>query len=80
MNRRKHKKQNKRAFWMRISAFDAFGGDYITWQVHGNPTVEIVCSNCHECIPMVRGKEESFDFAKYALFKKKCPNCRYKMR
>lgn len=80
MNKRKRKKAQKYAYWKSISCYEAMGGEYECWVAHGDPICEITCSNCGEYVPMVKGKEESMDFGRFALFKKKCPKCGCRMR
>lgn len=79
MNKRKRKKMQKHAYWKRVSCYEAMGGEYECWAAHGDPVFEITCSNCGEYIPMVKGKEESVNFERFALFKKKCPCCGCRM-
>ena len=69
----------RHARWLFVTCYEAMGGEYACWAAHGNPVCEIVCSNCGEYAPMVKGKEESLDVVKYSLLKKKCPKCRCRM-
>jgi len=79
MNHRKKKKMQKHARWVFVSCYELMGGDYSCWCAHGNPVAEIVCSNCGESAPMVKGKEESLDVMRYSILKKKCPKCGCRM-
>ena len=79
MNLRQRKKNQKHANWVVITFYEAMGGDYSYWIARGDPVFGIVCSNCHEYAPMVKGKEESLDVMEYSILKKKCPSCGCRM-
>lgn len=79
LTRRKKKKARRHAFWKIHRAYDVHGGDKYLWAAHGNPVVTIACSNCYHDAPTVRGHEEDTDIVRWALLKKKCPHCGYRM-
>lgn len=58
--------------WVPVYAYEAFGGDYITWQEHGNPIAFHYCSNCKgQSYAGEDGEELLTDF---------CPHCGADMR
>lgn len=38
----------KHGRWLAVSSYEAFGGDYVQWCVHGNPVAYWYCSECKE--------------------------------
>lgn len=60
------------ATWLSIRAFDAFGGDEIMWEIHGNPIVEWYCSNCKEAAILDEFGED--------FLSPYCPFCGKKMK
>ena len=58
--------------WIAVSAFDAFGGDEVTWMAHGNPTAFHYCSECKE-------QTRIDEFGKEIL-SNYCPNCGARMK
>lgn len=58
--------------WIAVTSYDAFGGDPVQWEVHGNPIAYHYCSECkNQCDVDENGDEILSDF---------CPDCGADMR
>ena len=62
----------KRGKWIAVTSYDAFGGDAVQWEIHGNPIAYHYCSECKDqCDVDENGNEILSDF---------CRNCGADMR
>ena len=67
-----HEAKDGEATWKPVTAFEAFGGDEIAWEGHGNPIAMYECSKCGS-EPLLDGNEE-YVLSDY------CPFCGRRMR
>lgn len=62
----------RRGKWIAVTSYDAFGGDVVQWEIHGNPIAYHYCSECkNQCDVDENGDEILSDF---------CPICGADMR
>ena len=64
-------KTEKTGRWIPVPAYEACGGDYETWQAHGNPVAFYYCSECKEQAGLSETGED--------LTTKYCPRCGARM-
>ena len=64
--------ERKEGRWIPVDSYSAYGGDEVTWEVHGNPIAYHYCSECK-----VDAQVDEFGDE---ILSKYCPNCGAKMK